>query len=202
MLQGVSVVKHKVTLQGNAAGPNELFDNLNVDLDVLEAELDDDYMDIEEFGFVMTVRKILKTILKTVRGLNCLLKEVTNILEACTKYVDAIDACGTAVPKDVAAIVTSCKTIITLCHNIINPQSDKCAPSKGDDADTDADSTQSTSRGCFLQSLRATIKLTKKIKSTVNQISKLPTDTSSCFSDSTNAVKESFNNFLPNIRTC
>ncbi|KAI8046242.1 hypothetical protein M5D96_002444 [Drosophila gunungcola] len=42
---------------------------------------------------------------QTVRGTNCIIKEVVNILSSCTNYVDAIDACGTEIPKDVAKIV-------------------------------------------------------------------------------------------------
>ncbi|KAH8397577.1 hypothetical protein KR222_011130 [Zaprionus bogoriensis] len=168
-------------------------------LELLDEQLDDDYMDFEEFGFIRTVRKALKKALKTVRGVNCILKETIAILAASTGYVDAIDACGTAVPKDVAAIVTSVKNIISICNDIINLNSKLCAAESTDD-DTTA-SKPSTAK-CSWNLLKALMKLTRKINRTLKQIAKLPTDTSSCFVDATNSVKTSYNNYLPNINTC
>ncbi|XP_064538402.1 uncharacterized protein LOC135428375 [Drosophila montana] len=167
----------------------------DVDLDALIDQLDGDYMDVEEFGFIRSVRKALKKVLKTVRGVNCTIKEVIEVLSAATNYVDGIDACGTAVPKDVAAIVNSCKTIISICNDIINLNSKLCTTD-------DPDSSQMSSKKCFWQLFKAVMKLTRKINTTLKQIAKLPSDTSSCFLDATNDVKNSFNNFLPNINTC
>ncbi|XP_034475708.1 uncharacterized protein LOC117782779 [Drosophila innubila] len=185
-----------LSTNANAVGPDVFFENLDVDFDLLDAELNGDYMDIEEYGFITWVRTALRKLVKTVRGVNCILKEVNAILKACTDYVDAIDACGTAVPKDVAAVVSSCKAIISICDSIINLNSKLCAA--GDDADANAPS----SKKCCWNVFKATMKLTRKINTTLKQIAKLPTDTSSCFLDSTNAVKQSFNDFLPNINTC
>lgn len=153
-------------------------------------------MDIEEFGFIRSVRKVLKKALKSVRGVNCILKEVTAILSASTGYVDAIDACGTAVPKDVLAIVDSVKTIISLCNDVINVKSNICA------ADEEAGTDKATTSKCFWRLFKTLMKLTRKLNRTIKQIASLPTDTSSCFVDATKSVQTSYNNFLPNINTC
>lgn len=190
-----------ILLQANGGASVESFHydaeaELIAALDELDEQLDDDYMDIEEYGFIRSVRKILKKALKSVRGVNCILKEVNAILAASTGYVDAIDACGTAVPKDVLAIVNSVKTIISLCNDVINVNSRLCA------ADEEAGTDKATSSKCFWRLFKTVMKLTRKINRTIKQITKLPTDTSSCFVDATLSVKTSYNNFLPNINTC
>lgn len=174
----------------------ELFaalDELNEELD---DDLDEDYMDFEEYGALRKFKNALKKALKSVRGVNCILKEVTAILSASTGYVDAIDACGTNVPKDVLAIVDSVKTIISLCNDVINVNSKLCA------ADEEAGTDKPTSSKCFWKLLKTVMRLTRKINRTIKQIAKLPTDTSSCFVDATLSVKASYNSFIPNINTC
>ncbi|EDW00043.1 uncharacterized protein LOC6564709 [Drosophila grimshawi] len=175
------------------AGDSTNFED--IDLDTLIAELDDEYVDVQEYGFIRSVRKVLRKALKSIRGVNCIVKEVTEILTAATDYVDAVDACGTAVPKDVAAIVKSCKDIITICNNIIHLNSQLCSTD-------DTDSNQMSSKKCTYQLFKATMKLARKINTTLKQIAKLPSDTSSCFGTATNQLKETFNNFLPNINAC
>lgn len=165
------------------------------ELDQLLDELDNDngYIDVEEFGFIGSCRKILRKALKTVRGTNCIIKEVVDILSTCTTYVDAIDACGTAVPKDVAKIVSNVKDMIKICNDILHLHSQLCSDNK---------SVVQTASKCFWQLFKASMKLTRKINVTLKLIAKLPADTSSCFLNATNDVKVSFNSFLPNINVC
>ncbi|KAH8287980.1 hypothetical protein KR044_004993 [Drosophila immigrans] len=183
-----------LSCNANAAGPNAISLE-DMDLDALEAQLDGDYMDFEEYGFIRSVRKALKKVLKTVRGVNCTVKEVIEVMTAATNYVDAVDGCGTAVPKDVLAVVDSCKAIITMCDAIINLNSKLCNPE-------DADSDKMSTKKCTWQLFKALMKLTRKLNRTLKQIAKVPSDTSSCFVDATTKVKNSFNEFLPNIDTC
>ncbi|EDV53653.1 uncharacterized protein LOC6554705 [Drosophila erecta] len=161
-----------------------------------ELDNDTDYLDVEAQGFIRTCRKILRKALKTVRGTNCIIKEVTNILSSCTSYVDAIDACGTAIPKDVAKIVDSVKQIIKICDDILHLHSRLCA------TDESGGSFIKNSVKCFWKLFKASMKLTRKINKTLKLIAKLPTDTSSCFVNATNKVTASFNSFLPNIDVC
>ncbi|XP_068159029.1 uncharacterized protein [Drosophila tropicalis] len=180
-----------------------VFDDEQIDMLLAELDSDDDqdYMDIESYGFILSCKKILRKALKSVRGTNCILKEVVSVLSACTTYVDAIDACGVAVPKDVAKILASVKSIITICNNIINANSTYCDTT----AEAEADSTTSnvsTSAKCFTKVFVATMKLVRKINVTLKLIAKLPSDTSSCFLDATNNVKDAFNTFLPKIDVC
>ncbi|KAH8291954.1 hypothetical protein KR054_002754 [Drosophila jambulina] len=161
-----------------------------------ELDNDNDYMDVEDFGFIRTCRKILRKALKTVRGTNCIIKEVVEILSACTSYVDAIDDCGTAVPKDVAKIVNNVKDMIKICNDILHLHSKLCSKDKS------VGSVVKNSSKCFWNLFKASMKLTRKINKTLKLIAKLPADTSACFLNATNKIKVSFNSFLPNINIC
>ncbi|EDW82445.1 uncharacterized protein Dwil_GK25812 [Drosophila willistoni] len=179
------------------------FDDEQIDLLLAELESGDDqeYMDIESYGFILSCKKILIKALKGIRGTNCILKEVVAVLKACTDYVDAIDKCGVAVPKDVANILSSVKSMITICNNIIHANSTYCNTTA--EAEADASSrTVATSAKCFTKVFVATMKLVRKINVTLKLIAKLPSDTSSCFVNATNAVKYACDNFLPKIDLC
>ncbi|XP_068149443.1 uncharacterized protein [Drosophila tropicalis] len=179
------------------------FDDEQIDLLLAELESGDDqeYMDIESYGIILSCKKILRKALKSVRGTNCILKEVVSVLSACTTYVDAIDACGVAVPKDVANILSSVKSMITICNNIIHANSTYCNTTA--EAEADASSrTIATTGKCFTKVFVATMKLVRKINVTLKLIAKLPSDTSSCFLDATNNVKDACNTFLPKIDVC
>ncbi|XP_017856698.1 PREDICTED: uncharacterized protein LOC108609489 [Drosophila arizonae] len=144
-------------------------------------------------GFIKTMEKILMKVLTTVRGVNCTIKTVADILIATTKYVDSIDVCGMAVPKEVAKIVKCCKDIIAICEDIIHLNSTICAAEENG---------KMTSGKCFWKLFEAIMKLTRKLNTALKLIAKLPGDTEACFVDATNEVVESYDNFLPNINKC
>ncbi|XP_064554170.1 uncharacterized protein LOC135439378 [Drosophila montana] len=152
-----------------------------------------DFEEVEAYGFIKSVEKALKKALTTVRGVNCTIKEVIEVMLATTNYVDAIDACGMAIPKDIAKIVKNCKSIIALCEDIIHLNSTICA---------DEEDGKMTSSKCFLGLFEAIMKLSYKINTTLKLIAKLPADTESCFLDATKEVEQSYNDFLPNIDKC
>ncbi|XP_023170276.2 uncharacterized protein LOC111598998 [Drosophila hydei] len=155
-----------------------------------------DFEEVELYGddgFIKTMENIFMKVLTTVRGVNCTMKTVVEILIATTKYVDAIDACGTAVPKEVAKIVKCCKDIISICENIIHLNSTICAAEEGG---------KMTSGKCFWKLFEAVMKLTRKLNTALKLIAKLPVDTEACFVDATHELVVNYDNFLPNISKC
>ncbi|KAH8395508.1 hypothetical protein KR215_011469 [Drosophila sulfurigaster] len=140
-------------------------------------------------GFV----NFLRAVLTTVRGVNCTVNEVGEILVATSKYIDDIGGCSTDVPKDIAKIIKSCNQIVTIGDDIIHLNSQLCSDEEGSSV---------TSTKCFVNLFSATVKLTRKIHDTLELIANLPSDTESCFVDATNEIEDSYDNFLPNINDC
>ncbi|TDG41833.1 hypothetical protein AWZ03_011748 [Drosophila navojoa] len=143
--------------------------------------------------FISLVHKALQLVLKTLRGVNCTIKEVAETLNATAKYVDTSDACGVSLTKDVAAIVKNCTTIIAICNDIIHMQSKLCA------IPDEPKSNALSPRKCFWQVLKAVVRLARTIRATRRQIASLPSDTNSCFVNATSEVKASYDSFVPNI---
>lgn len=139
------------------------------------------------------MQKILSKVLSTVHGVECIVKEVIEVMTATIVYLEEIEACGTAVPKEIAKIVKNCQKIISICEDILHLNSTLCA---------NDDDSKVTAPACFWELLKATTELAYKIDSTLRLIAKLPGDTETCFVDATDKVENSYNNFLPNIELC
>uniref|UniRef100_A0A6P4E8S5 Uncharacterized protein LOC108041125 n=1 Tax=Drosophila rhopaloa TaxID=1041015 RepID=A0A6P4E8S5_DRORH len=191
-----------LTTRANTIGSaEESLDNdfaYELELDQLldDLDMDNDYMDVEDLGFIRSCRRILWRALRTLLGTNCIIKEVVNILNSSKNYVSAIRACGTEVPKDVAKVVESVNKIIQICDSIINLRSKLCAKEKS------IVTKVYNSFKCFWKVFRATLRLVRQIPRALRLIAKLPANTGSCLLRATNEVKVSFNSFLPNINVC
>lgn len=144
-------------------------------------------------GFISGVESVLRKILSTVHGVECLVKEVIEVMNSTIVYLEEIEACGTAVPKEIAKIVKNCRKIIELCENILHLNSTLCASD---------DDSKVTAPQCFVALLKATSELVLKIDSTIRLIENLPGDTESCFVDATQKVEDSYNNFIPRTNIC
>ncbi|KAH8330606.1 hypothetical protein KR067_005647 [Drosophila pandora] len=175
---------------------SELDYELEIDQFLDELDDDEELMDVENYGLIRTIRHILHKVLKTVRGSKCVFKGVVDILYSCTNFVDAVESCGTEVPKDVEKIVDTVKQIIKICDEILHLRSKLCAKDKSFLHHL------KNSFKCFWKLFRSTVKLTKKINKTLKLIRKLPADTNVCFLNATNNVKVSFNSFFSNVEVC
>ncbi|XP_017104331.2 uncharacterized protein [Drosophila bipectinata] len=169
---------------------------LEIDQFLDEMDDEDDLMEVEDYGLIRSIIHILHRVLKTVRGSKCVFKGVADILYSCSNFVDAVESCGTEIPKDVEKIVDSVKQIIKICDDILHLRSKLCAKDKSFLHHL------KNSFKCFWKLFRSTIKLTKKIHKTLKLIGKLPADTNVCFLNATSSVKVSFNSFFSNIKVC
>ncbi|XP_017840304.1 uncharacterized protein LOC108598199 [Drosophila busckii] len=141
----------------------------------------------ERYRFTACVRKVLK------KGSA---KMVTQILNPCTKYVDAIDACGTPVSKDVLAIANASKSMIGICNKIVHLSSMLCNNGHYEKSTDSA-------KMCSWQLFKAVDKLTDKLNTTSELVGKLvgklAVHTSFCFMGATNEVRASLDNVLPGV---
>ncbi|KAH8356583.1 hypothetical protein KR200_007529 [Drosophila serrata] len=173
---------------------------LIAELSALE-DMDGEYMDVEAFGFIGACKNILWKGFKGVNGTNCIIKEVINVMSACTSYVDNIGHCTLNVPKDVLAIVNNAKQMAVIGNNIIHLRSQLCNSSTSTSTRGVVSVTKNSFK-CFIKLFKATMGLVRRMNLMIKQSGRLPSNTASCFVGATKSVVASCNAFVPNINTC
>ncbi|EDW75544.1 uncharacterized protein Dwil_GK23760 [Drosophila willistoni] len=149
----------------------------------------DDYMSVEQQGFIKSVIKILGTSWDGILGLTCLIQEFADVILTCTTYVKAVNDCGVAIPEDIQAIIDSIKEAgIQLLH-ILSFETKVC-----DDSDSGTE--------CLAKLVEAGVELVETIKATIRDIGEFPSNTSSCFVGATKTLVDGCNAFVPNCQKC
>ncbi|XP_068147092.1 uncharacterized protein [Drosophila tropicalis] len=154
-----------------------------------EMDSNDDYMSVEQQGFIRSVIKILGTSWNGILGLTCLIQEFANVIETCTNYVYAVNNCGEAIPEDIQAIIDSIKSAGTQLVDIISFETKVC-----DDSDSGSE--------CLAKLVEAGVELTETINATIRDVGQFPSDTSFCFVDATETLVKNCNAFVPNCQKC
>jgi len=98
------------------------------EVEILMDEMDDSYefMEVEDFGVFRTFRKILWAALRTVRGADCIVREVESVLDASRNYLKSVERCGSDIPKDAKDLIKSVKDIVHISDTIINLRARLC----------------------------------------------------------------------------
>lgn len=159
--------------------------------------MEDEFMGVEQFGFIGSCRKILWAGYKGINGTKCIVEEVANVLLTCTNYVDDLSTCTGDIPKDIQAMLNNVKQMIITSNKIINMKSELCASTSR----SVVSSTKSVMR-CTLKAFYATMSLVRRMNTLIKQGAALPFNTSSCYVDATKKVVDGCNAFVPNINTC
>ncbi|KAH8237650.1 hypothetical protein KR038_004525 [Drosophila bunnanda] len=193
------------TVSANAVESYDDMYDVEWDVSALIAELstledmEGEYMDVEAFGFIGACKNILWKGFKGVNGTNCIIKEVINVMSACTGYVDNIGHCTLNVPKDVQAIVDNAKQMVTISNSIIHLRSQLCTTTSSTRGVVSA---TKNSFKCFIKLFRATMSLVRRMNIMIKQSGRLPSNTATCFVGATKSVVDSCNAFVPNINRC
>ncbi|XP_017055941.1 uncharacterized protein LOC108097916 [Drosophila ficusphila] len=190
------------TANANAVGALEDFEaytDLELEELIADEMLDqeEDFMGIEQYGFISGCRKVLWAGYKGINGTKCIVEEVANVLLTCTKYVDDVASCTGAIPKDVQAMIDNAKQMIVTSNKILNLRSDLCAAkTRGV-----ASSTKSFFH-CTWKAFCATMSLVRRMNTMIKQGTALPFNTSNCYTTATKEVVSGCNAFVPNINVC
>ncbi|XP_044251460.1 uncharacterized protein [Drosophila takahashii] len=188
-----------LTAQADAIESSELsldFADDDIDFEVNEFldEQDDDfeYMDVEELGAFRIFRKILWRALRTVLGADCIIGEVTNVLDASSNYLSRIESCGRDVPEDVKKLIGSVKKVVHLSDTVINLRARLCKRER-------FILTRLYHKiRCFLRVFGSTIRLVRQIPRAL----KIPGDASRCVKSATDDIKNTYTNFMPSVKVC
>ncbi|XP_017067359.1 uncharacterized protein LOC108105355 [Drosophila eugracilis] len=198
------------TANANALGNYEKFDALEAlaALDTFtDAELEEmiayelnameeEFMGVEEFGFINDCRKILWAGYKGINGTKCIVEEVGILLLTCTGYVDDLATCTGNIPTDVKAILSNAKQIIVKSQKILNLDEICASSSRGV-----VSATKSFLR-CTLKLFYATMSIVRNMNVMIKDGHALPFKTAACYVDATNKVVDGCNAFVPNVKTC
>nr|XP_016923059.1 uncharacterized protein LOC108004629 [Drosophila suzukii] len=160
-------------------------------------DLDNDYMGVEEFGFIREVRKIVWAGYKGVNGTKCLVEEVANVLLVCTRYVDDLATCTGNIPRDVKLMLNNAKQMIVISDSIIHLNSKLCAAKS-----RSVGSAVMSAAHCCKNLSVATMKLAYRINLMLKLGNHFPTKTATCYTEATSNVVAGCNAFLPNCKTC
>ncbi|XP_037727376.1 uncharacterized protein LOC119558182 [Drosophila subpulchrella] len=160
-------------------------------------DLDNEYMGVEEYGFIGECRKIVWAGYKGVNGTKCLVEEVANVLLACTSYVDDLATCTGNIPRDVKLMLKNAKQMIVISNSIIHLNSQLCAAkSRG------VGSTVKSIANCAGKLSVATMKIARRVNIMIKLGAVFPKNTATCYRTATSKVVAGCNAFLPNCKTC
>ncbi|XP_017870835.1 PREDICTED: uncharacterized protein LOC108619051 isoform X2 [Drosophila arizonae] len=154
--------------------------------------------DPEVFGIFSTVWWSIKAALRSVKGLNCIIKWVVGIQDSALQYNADIVQCGVDATSDVTNLINANLKIINTASNIINLKSTICASTE------DAEQ-QSITNSCAVKTLAQVFSLYKQVKSAIKLAKKIPQtgpNAVSCISDATNTLTSYYTQFPSNMKTC
>lgn len=172
-------------------------------------DLAEEIMEIEPTGLFTGMYFIIKKSLRTLKGLNCTIKEVMLIQTVTQNFLNDVKSCGDDVSKKVQKLINACNDIIETCKDILGINESVC----GNTEETDADEVQTfkiakdakTSHKCFVKMFRKVQSLKKQIKHAIKlikQIKKVPADSSACVLDAVNTLGNYFTDFPAQIKSC
>lgn len=172
-------------------------------------ELAEEIVEIEPQTIFSGMYFVLKKVLRTLKGLNCAIKEVIVIRGAANDFVNNVAACGGEVSKKVQTLIDACNDIIETCKDILGINESICGNSVEDAAIQSRtwNVVQGAQNGhkCFVQMFRKLQTLNKQVKRAVKlikQIKSVPGDTSKCVLDAVDTLEGYFTRFPSNIKTC
>lgn len=175
--------------------------------DYIIQDLSDEFMDIDPYC-ISGIYSVLKVIVKTLKGINCTIKEVLQIQIAAHTFLTDIAACGGEVNKKVQNLIDAVNDIIDTTKAIVGISESVCA--NGDEENGTATrgkvvSGIKTSHKCAVNMLRKLTKLSRQIHRALKlivQIKNVPGDTSKCVMDAVDNLNNYFTQFTPNIKEC
>lgn len=198
-----------VAVTANAIG-DFMIDPEDVELyEYIAQDLAEEIVEIEPQGLFTGMYFIMKKALKTLKRLNCTIKEVIDIQIAAHEFITDVYACGGEVNKKVQNLIDACNDIIETCKDILGINESVCGNSVEEIAIQSRtwNVVQGAQNGhkCFVQMFRKLQTLNKQVKRAVKlikQIKSVPGDTSKCVLDAVDTLEGYFTRFPSNIKTC
>lgn len=186
--------------------------NTNDDLqewEFIAKDLAEEIMEIEPQTIFSGFFWVMKKILKTVKGIACVVNEVYKIQVACHNFLTDIAACGGELTQKVQNLVDAVKDIIETCRAIVGISESVCENGQEEKsvsgAVNGAVNAAKVSHKCAVNMLNKILRLNRQIKRALNliaQIKNVPGDTNQCVMDAVDTLDKQFKEFPGNVKAC
>ncbi|XP_013114374.1 uncharacterized protein LOC106092148 [Stomoxys calcitrans] len=154
---------------------------------------------IEDLTIFSSFYWIAKAALKTLKGVNCTIKQVMNTRSVTQNFIPSIQACGTDAVSAFTNVFTSAQSVITTCDNIINLNEQVCNNDVSTNGQTSTPSSCSTKLFGQLTTLYVQI---QKTKAAIKKLPTVPSDAVACTNSAVTTLTTAFTNFPSNIKSC
>ncbi|KAH8356604.1 hypothetical protein KR200_009249, partial [Drosophila serrata] len=151
----------------------------------------------EDLAIFSRTYKYIKLALRSIKGLNCVLKWVAGIQDSATSFNRNVVGCGVTASKDVTNLINANANIISTSSSLINQKSGVCA-------NTDTEGSTITN-SCFAKTLAGVWKLNKQVKAAIKLAGKLPKtgpNAVACVNDAVNTLVTYYTAFPQNMLVC
>ncbi|XP_065365014.1 uncharacterized protein LOC135958078 [Calliphora vicina] len=169
-----------------------------IDLLVDEA-FADEIVDFEARSVFSGFYWVLKAALRSLKGVNCTIKQAIIIKGATLRFLGDINMCGADAVSAFSDVITAAQSVITTCNNIIHLNENVC------NNDVSTNGKPSTPFSCFVKLLRQLLRLRNQIKNTLSAIKKVPAvpgEAAGCSKNAVSDLTDAFLSFPANVKTC
>ncbi|XP_061389889.1 uncharacterized protein LOC133325079 [Musca vetustissima] len=184
-----------VTINANAVG---FTDDLPTEF-VPSEFADDEFVDIEQYHIFSSFWWIAKAALKTLKGVNCSIKQVIMIRDAAVNFLPSLQNCGTDAVNAYANVITATQNVIDTCNAIIQTNEQVCNNDESTNVST------STPKTCFSTLLKQFYTLNKQLKAVntaIKKVPSIPSDAADCANQAVNDLTSPMTNFASSIKAC
>lgn len=143
---------------------------------------------------------LLKSILKTLRGVNCSIKGVVNIKQSTEQMLVNFQVCGVETTKQIQAVLDSAQEVLNIANDIIGTNDEIC-----DNPDYLADNVDASAKAsskCVKQLRSKILSLNKQISSTTKLIKKVPSDAGDCVTNTFSTYQAEIVGFPDFVKSC
>lgn len=166
---------------------------------LIDEAFGDEIVDLQARGPFSGFYWVLKAALRTLKGVNCTIKQVVVIKNATQKFIDDIHGCGADAVNSFKNVITAAQSVIATCNNIIHLNENVC------NNDESTNGKPSTPFTCFVKLFRQLLKLRTQIKNTISAIKKVPSvpgEAAGCTNAAVTDLTNVFTSFPSNVKTC
>uniref|UniRef100_A0A1I8PGU5 Protein TsetseEP domain-containing protein n=1 Tax=Stomoxys calcitrans TaxID=35570 RepID=A0A1I8PGU5_STOCA len=143
---------------------------------------------------------LLRSIFRTLRGINCTIKAVVKIRDSTELMLANFHKCGAEASKKVEAVVDSAEKVLNISNEIVHINSEVCGnPNYSSEY---VDGNYKMTATCFKQLRSKVISLNSQIRTTVNLIRKVSIDAGECVTTTFLEYRKSIINFPSFIKEC